>query len=57
MKHLKVIYTGGLDPKLDKKITKFFEKLSWRWMGQGMSIKSQIRDISFEESNKTISHN
>ena len=49
MKKIKVTYTDGLDTELDKKIEKFFEGLGFGFTGSGMEIKSQIRDITFEE--------
>ena len=49
MTKIKVTYTGGLDTGLDKKIRKFFERIGYRWTGQGMEIKTQIRDITFED--------
>ena len=48
MKKLTVEYTGGLDGELDKKIRNFFKELGWNWIGQGMEIETQIREIVFE---------
>lgn len=49
---LKIVYTGGLKQKLDKKITKFFESIGFEWTGQGMEVNSQKRDIVFKKFEK-----
>ena len=44
---VKITYTGGLNPQLDKKVIKFFENLDYEWTGSGMETQTQIRDITF----------
>lgn len=46
---IQVIYDGGLNKELDKKIQTFFEGLGYEWTGQGMQTETQIRDITFKK--------
>jgi len=47
---LTIRYTGKLDTDLDARIAGLLEHLNppFEWLGQGMDIKREVRDISFE---------
>ena len=52
MKLIVKYFHDSIDEELDKKIIQTFENLGFEWSGQGYDLKQNIREISFNRSDK-----
>ena len=51
---LTIKYNGGIDKKLDNTLEKLVKSFGWKFEGSGFDFKTEVRDLVFYQSIKSI---